>query len=149
MSFQGGQGDSLTLGSARSLLPGPLLREPLTRALTSRLSHPQQVTQDGGWESAREHGPQMGVPKARQAWRGGPPASLEDLLLSALAQASRSQAFGHHHRSCFPQLFPSQQPSRSARVRGPCTEPQSGLCHLPPGGGIMGITSGSTPPPPG
>ncbi|KAI4586474.1 hypothetical protein MJG53_004261 [Ovis ammon polii x Ovis aries] len=37
----------------------------------------------------------MGVPKARQAWRGGPPASLERILLSPLAQASsHSQTLG-------------------------------------------------------
>lgn len=59
-----------------------------------------------------EHGPQMGVPKARQAWRGGPPASQERLLLSPLAQASsRSQTLGHHHRSCFLWLFLAISPA--------------------------------------
>ena len=34
----------------------------------------------------------------------------------------------------FPLALPGHQPSHSARVSGPCTEPQSGLCRLPPGG---------------
>ena len=70
-----------------------------------------------------EHGPQMGVPKARQAWRGGPPASLEHLR-SPLAQASsRSQTLGHHHRSCFLWLFLAVSPATLQGSVNPALNP--------------------------
>ena len=90
-----------------------------TRALTSRLSHPQQVTQDGGRERARGARTADGVPKARQAWRGGPPASQERLLLSPLAQASsRSQTLGITTEAV---SSGSSQPAAQPLCKGQCT----------------------------
>lgn len=54
----------------------------------------------------------MAVPKARQAWERRSSSIIGLLLLSPLAQASsRSQTLGHHHRSCFLQLFPATSPA--------------------------------------
>lgn len=109
-------------------LPAPSLRGAMTKALTSpRSPHPQQVTQDRGLESARRSTAGMGVPKPRQARRGGPPASQEHLRPLGPSLLPLPDAY----RSCFLQLFPAISPAAYARVRGPCTEPHLAFLSAP------------------
>ena len=84
----------------------------MTRVLTSCLSHPQQVTQDGGWESARgarttDGRPQgqAGLERRSSSITGASPALSLGPSLLPLPDA------GHHHRSCFLQLFPESSPA--------------------------------------
>ncbi|KAI4576460.1 hypothetical protein MJT46_002295 [Ovis ammon polii x Ovis aries] len=89
----------------------------MTKALTSRLSHPQQVTQIGGRESTRGARTADGSPQAQAVLErrsssitGASPAlSLGPSLLPLPDPGASPQKL-------FPPALPGHQPSRSARI---------------------------------
>ena len=135
MSFQERPGDSPHPGVCPQPPSWPSPQGAMTKVLTSCLSHhpaSDSVQWPGEHTLSMDHRWQS--PRPGRPGRGGPPASLDFSCSLPWPSLLLLPDPGASPQKLFPLALPSHHPSRSARVSGPCSEPQSGLCRLPPGG---------------